>query len=278
MTLLTIPWWVSAFSAGPTFWGWLFLACLLEVPGNLLLLRSLEQTELSIYGPLSSFKPIISLLLAFVIFGEQPGLWGLAGVAIILIGTIWLTSHPRPLSQFSWRVPKKSVNIAAETNSADLRASGIRDRLLAVALTATASVFLQQGLAGATQWQVLATWCLLSWLLATILHAVLSWKLWFRRHVVKSMLQIARQSSDPRRLAERSTLFTVAVAMLVMQGCTIAIFALMPVGYALALFQTGSLANVFLGHRLFGEPHLVPRMLAALLMAIGACLILLKSM
>ncbi len=53
--------------------------------------------------------------------------------------------------------------------------------------------------------------------------------------------------------------FLVSIALLVMQGCTIALFARMNVGYALALFQIGSLVSVLFGHRLFGEAHLVRR-------------------
>src|SRR5690349_15250846 len=91
MTLLTAPWWLQTFGLGAHFWGWMLLTCLLEVPGNVLLLRSLQQTELSVFGPLSSSKPAISLALALVLFGQVPGWFGAIGVAIVVLGSVILT-------------------------------------------------------------------------------------------------------------------------------------------------------------------------------------------
>lgn len=283
MTLLMCPWWISAIRLDSVFWGWLLLTCLLEVPGNVLLLRSLQQTELSIFGPLSSFKPVVSLLLAFCLFGERPGVWGLFGVVIVLLGTLWLTSQ----------------RSASETRlSREARWAGVRDRLLAVVLTAVASVFLKQGMAGHDQAQVLGVWCLLSWLLAT---------LW--RGLAAATTARSSAASPPADVFQRSMnigggrlstslrgraakllhslreqifllrpdsrgIFIVAVAMLVMQAATISLFARMPVGYALALFQIGSLVSVIIGHRLFGEADLVRRSLAAGVMILGAIIII----
>jgi drug/metabolite transporter (DMT)-like permease len=258
MTLLTLPWWIGAWNAGSPFWFWMLTTCVLEVPGNVLLLRSLQQTELSVFGPLSSFKPVISLALAMLLFGETPSISGAVGVAIVVLGTIWLTSEP---------------SSRAEAVDAAKRRAGIRDRLLAVVLTATASVFLKQAMAGQSEVRVLAVWCLLSWLLAAMwqaLHAVL------RR-------RSGRASGAPAPLSDRlqgrqaAAVFIIAIAMLMMQACTISLFARMPVGYALALFQIGSVVSVIIGHRLFGEAHLVRRLLAASVMVAGACVIIIAG-
>lgn len=268
MTLLTVPWWIGAWTAGYAFWGWMLVTCLLEVPGNVLLLRSLQQTELSVFGPLSSFKPVISLALAMLLFGEIPSMLGAVGVGIVVLGTLWLTSEPRS---------------AAEAVSASKRRAGVRDRLLAVVLTATASVFLKQAMAGQTEMQVLAVWCMLSWLLAAGwqgVHALIG-----RRtrptHLNKlslaraSVVQLARNFRWRER--QQRAIFIVAVAMLTMQACTIGLFARMPVGYALALFQIGSLVSVIIGHRLFGEAHLVRRLAAGSIMVLGACVIIIAG-
>lgn len=273
MTLLTIPWWLSlawsgAWNAGYAFWFWMLVTCLLEVPGNVLLLRSLQQTELSIFGPLSSFKPVISLGLAMLLFGEMPSLPGAAGVGIVVLGTLWLTSESRS---------------AAETVSASKRRAGVRDRLLAVVLTATASVFLKQAMAGQTEMQVLAVWCMLSWLLAAswqAVYALLGRRTRPRRSPWSSLSHAcaAVLAGNFRwREREHRAVFIVAIAMLTMQACTIGLFARMPVGYALALFQIGSLVSVILGHRLFGEAHLVRRLAAASIMVLGACVIIIAG-
>ncbi|MCC6511486.1 MAG: hypothetical protein IT423_20470 [Pirellulaceae bacterium] len=263
MTLLTLPWWLGTFSLGTQFWSWMLLACLLEVPGNVLLLRSLRATDLSIFAPLSSAKPAISLLLACILFAELPSWPGMLGVAIILLGSLLLTVGPRDSASSPISIAQKRA--------------GVRDRLLSVLLTAMASVFLKRTLEDAGQWQVLSAWCLLSWLLAagwTISATALE----SRRRLRTSTINIASTNPVARPVAKPRPLTThvwVAVTMLVMQGCTIALFARMHVGYALALFQIGSLVGVFVGHRLFGEGDLVRRTLAALVMVAGALLIVL---
>jgi len=271
MTLLSLPGWISTLSLGLHFWSWLLLTCLLEVPGNVLLLRSLKHTELSIFGPLSSFKPVVSLLLAFLLFGQSPSGMGALGVGIVIVGSICLT--------IDGRSETKSLTAAQKH-------AGIRDRLLAVLLTAAASVFLKEALPLASPWQVLAAWCLASWLLAML------WRLGLRlmpprvalstgsdwasmdTPVATTQVTIASESPATDRHHSWQAAWITAVAMLVMQGCTISLFARMPVGYALALFQIGSLVSVWMGHRLFGEGQLVRRLLAASIMVAGACLII----
>lgn len=252
ITLMTMPWWLSSWDRSAAFWGWMILACLLEVPGNVLLLRSLRTTELSVFGPLSSFKPVISLLVAFVIFGERTSSYGLLGVLIVLIGTLWLTTEP-------------SDGAVMLTRAA--RRAGVRDRLMAVLLTAVASVFMKQALPHASQLQVVAVWCVLSYVIAWV------WKNFDQTNVVlREVFPKHGTSAIPL-----IRLIGVATAILIMQGCTIALFARMPVGYALALFQIGSLVSVVLGHRLFGEAHLVRRLLAASVMVVGAVIIVLMG-
>ncbi len=249
MTLLSVPWWIGTFWLGGLFWYWMLLTCLLEVPGNVMLLRSLRTTELSIFGPLASFKPAISLLLGFLLFAEVPTALGVVGVLVVLLGSAILTSEPRDAD-------------ASQLTQAQRRL-GVRDRLLSTVMTAMASVFLKQALEVANQWQVLSAWCLLGWLLSLLWIGL--------EHVRTGASGIAKEQATGKDL---QATFLVAVALLVMQGCTIALFARMNVGYALALFQIGSLVSVLLGHRLFGEAHLARRLIAATIMVVGAVIII----
>ncbi len=264
MALLTLPWTIGLWATGTAkeFWVWMAITCALEVPGNVLLLRSLRNTELSIFGPLSSFKPVISLGLAFVCFGERPTAFGLLGVCIVLLGTAWLTSEPR-----------EPMSLADQK----LRYKGIRDRLLAVLLTAMASVCLKQTLTTQTSWQALAAWCWISWMIAVV------WWMLVRGKKRRKAFSRSESASATIGLTElwklndwrwHYRIGATSAGMLVMQGCTIALFARMPVGYALALFQMGSLISVLLGHRLFGEGNLVRRLAASCLMIAGAVLII----
>ncbi len=279
MTLLTIPWWLQSFQLSWNFWMWLAITCALEVPGNVVLLRSLRSTELSIFGPLSSVKPAISLALAFLLFREIPGWLGIAGVVVVLIGSAILTSEPSR---------DRHATVTREQ-----RRRGIQDRLLAVLLTAIASVFLKKAMESANAWQVLSAWCMLCWVIAFAWQLVYSLHHWQQNSPQKlagqaadylpdASLPAATTTRPPHWLRatyatyqrDKAAIFMVAVGMLVMQGCTIGLFARMPVGYALALFQAGSLVSVIVGHKLLGEGHVVRRLAAATIMVIGATMII----
>jgi drug/metabolite transporter (DMT)-like permease len=269
MVLVLSPWWAHAVwqsLAGPSlhqsgdtttwlaFWGWMTLACALEMPGNLLLLRSIQRTDLSIFGPLSSYKPIVGMLLGWWILAEVPTVFGVIGTSIVLAGSLLLTDRPRN--------GKKT-----DGTKLGVRNPGVRDRLLAVALTAAGSIFLKLAMQHQDALTCLSAWSLMSWLMA------LAW--------LGSDVLVSRRSptATPRfiRIACQSRVLSIAVSMIAMQWLTIAVFQVLHVGYALALFQLGSLVSVYLGHRLFGEVDFWRRMLAASIMFVGASLIVLAG-
>lgn len=63
-------------------------------------------------------------------------------------------------------------------------------------------------------------------------------------------------------------------SVFVMQYLTLVLMSHMLVAYALALFQLGMLLQVFLGHRIFNEPHLFRRLMASLVMVLGSLIVL----
>src|SRR5258706_7941504 len=75
-------------SAG--FWGNVLLGGLLDAAGNLAMVAALRSTDLSIFGPLNAFRPILALLFGWVFLGEKPTAVGATGVAIIMMGTLVL--------------------------------------------------------------------------------------------------------------------------------------------------------------------------------------------
>ena len=269
MVLVLSPWWGRAVfnslvtpplqeqSIAPNWlalWGWMTLACALEMPGNLLLLRSIQRTDLSIFGPLSSYKPIVGMLLGWWILSEWPTLFGVIGMGIVLSGSLLLTDSSRSGDRHA------SADIG-------LRNSGVQDRLLAVALTAAGSIFLKLAMKHQEILTSLSVWSFISWLMALVWLAF------------ESLSSHSNRIATPRfiRIALQPKVFGIAASMIAMQWLTIAVFQVMHVGYALALFQLGSLVSVYLGHRLFGEANFWRRMLAASIMFIGASLIVLAG-
>jgi uncharacterized membrane protein len=59
-----------------------------------------------------------------------------------------------------------------------------------------------------------------------------------------------------------------------MQYMTMLVFAELLVAYSLALFQLSMVLHVFLGYRIFNEPHVWQRLSACLIMVIGSILVL----
>ncbi len=269
MTIALAPWWITAiasdFSAVAeqaaeshgtvAFWGWMTLACALEVPGNFLLLRSIQRTDLSIFGPLNSYKPVVGLLLGWWILSEAPTLFGVVGMAIVLVGSLLLADR------------SQCASVGTRRAYFGMNQPGVRDRLIAVALTAAGSIFLKLAMQHRDSLTSLAAWSLLSWLLA------LGWLL------AVGWLQGERSSTKINflRIALQRDLIGIAASTLAMQGLTILVFQAMNVGYALALFQLGSLVSVYLGHKLFGEVDFYYRLAAASIMFVGAVVIMLAG-
>jgi drug/metabolite transporter (DMT)-like permease len=76
--------------------GWdLFAAlCLLNIVGNFLFIHALTVGELSAVLPLFCLTPVVGLIGALVLMGEQPSIVGLAGIAVVILGTFLILREP----------------------------------------------------------------------------------------------------------------------------------------------------------------------------------------
>src|SRR3954471_14416860 len=83
--LLLVPW-TSA--AGPAFWANITIAAVLAVSGNVLLVYALRSGDLSMLGPINAYKAFVSLVLGIFLLGEVPTVSGLAGMVLILGGSV----------------------------------------------------------------------------------------------------------------------------------------------------------------------------------------------
>ena len=89
-------------------------------------------------------------------------------------------------------------------------------------------------------------------------------------------LRAGNASADAAKLLKRSSatnFLLLALTTGLMQLCTIVILGGFQVAAALALFQTSTLVSVLLGWRVFREPAIAQRLLAAAVMMSGAILI-----
>ena len=240
----------SQFTNFPTrqFWLWIAIASILDVAGNLLLVRAIGHGDMSVIGPLNSYKPLVGAALGIFVLREFPTSWGYAGIIIIVMGSWILLQRRTAASHFrNWRLNKP-----------------VYDRLMSIVFTAAASIFLKNAIQESNAAQAYVGWsvgcCVLAWI--SLLFANRPSK------PATSLAILKPQSSDLYLLTASGMSF------LVMQGTTIWLFAKMQIGYALALFQLASIIQVYLGRRFFHEDQFFRRLVASIIMTIGATLVL----
>ncbi|MBA4019089.1 MAG: hypothetical protein C0483_18125 [Pirellula sp.] len=227
------------------------LCAVLAAASNALLVQAMQLADLSVLGPINAYKAVVSLLPGIVLLGEVPTAAALAGIALIVAGSYCL-SDPR-----------------AERAAAPARESrrwgfsrGVRYRVAALLLSATEAVFLKRALGHASPGTAFAWWAVLGLAAAVLIGHLPQVRTAWRKEV--------------RNAARLPRLYlALAAATGLMQYCTLVAFAEVQVAAALALFQTSSVVSVFLGHRIFSEPHVVRRLLGSLVMVAGAMVIVL---
>ncbi len=241
-----LPFVFFAWPASQEFWWAMALSALLAVFGNALLVEALKRTELSVVGPINAYKPVVSLLPALFFLGEYPGKWALAGIALIVIGSYFVTTP-------------SGTPIGPVAFGRFFKDSGVQLRLGALILSAVEAVFLKRALLASSAHATFVFWSVLGFGVAWL------WSASLRKPMLPEVL---------RTTANRSKYVLLALMTGIMQLSTLLVMEHLQVGSALALFQTSALLSVFFGHTVFREQHLIKRLLGAAIMVSGACLII----
>jgi drug/metabolite transporter (DMT)-like permease len=254
-TLLVDPGFLRKLPGIDLWFGWfLLLSALLDTIGNLLLVKSVGAGELSIVGPINSYKPVIAIVLGVLFFDDHPSLLGGLGILAIMIGSWWLVDN--------------SGATSSQQNQANQRAVWIR--LGSITMTSTASLFLKSAISLSDSWIAFQGWAIVSAILAWIF-------LGLRQDFSRPSEGHTFPQSSPSDRARGADFIALGISLLFMQGLTIWLFSKMSVGYALALFQLSALIQVILGAKLFGEQDFQRRFLAACVMTVGAIVVLLAA-
>lgn len=235
---------VSQISSG--FWTSMGICIVLAVAGNVLLVYALRAADLSVLGPINSYKAVISLVLGIFLLGEVPSALGLTGVFLILAGSYFVADRAEGQ-------PRRNALLDFFRNP------GVQLRLGALAFSATEAVFLKRAIVHATPMITFLFWCILPLPVAAAAAGFLP------RGSAK--LELRRCGQNLR------TYLWLALTTGLMQGTTLLMFERLQVGYSLALFQLSSILNVFLGHHYFSEPHFRRRLIGSAIMVLGAMLI-----
>ena len=203
--------------------------------GNAFLIKALECGDLSVLGPINSYKPVIAMIIGIFMLKEIPTIFGLFGIILIIYGSYFIFDK-------------------GEFNFALLKRKDIQYRFLALILTATEAVFIKQVIILTDVTTSFVLWC---WFGALFSLFITNFKI--TKISKASILQI----------------FLLVFSMGVMQWSTNYVFNHMNVSYALALFQLSTIISVLFGWKFFNEKDILRKFLGSVIMICGAVMLIL---
>ena len=223
------------------FWVWCTVAGIFGATGNGFLVKALQGGDLSVLGPINSYKSVVGMIAGILLLGEIPGLWGVAGIALIVGGSYFVLD-----------------TLSEKFSPAILRRKDIRYRIWAMVLTAVEAVFIKKVILYASATTAFITWC------------------WFGALFSLALALLAGRSQSPLRIRRKdfSRYVWLVLCIGTMQYTTNYVFDRMNVGYALALFQLSTIVSIILGYKIFREQAIGRKLLGAVIMIVGSVLII----
>ena len=217
-----------------------FIAGLFCALGTVCLIKAVNIGELSVIGPINSYKSIIGLISALILLKEIPSLLAILGIFLIIFG-----------SKFIFETPNSSFSISL------FKRKDIQLRFLALVLTGIEAAILKKIILLSSVEICFIFWC----------FSGLFWSLIFTILFKKNIKITTKQ--------QLNFLLIIAFCLGLMQYSTNYVFERMNVGYALALFQLSSLITVFLGYKILQEKHFIRKLIASIIMITGSVIIIL---
>ena len=240
---LVLAWKVSWAALPWQFWAYAALGGVFGAVGNGFLVMALRKGDLSVLGPINSYKSVVGMVVGVVVLGELPSLLGVLGVAVIIFGSYFVFDTTD--EGFSWAL---------------LRNREIRYRIWAMVLTAIEAVIIKKVIHYSDTTISFIAWCWAGALFSLV-------------HVVLNRVPLR---SDIGRFAKVSWVKMVALVgcIGIMQYTTNYVLLHMNVGYALALFQLSTIVSIALGYRLFHEHGIAKKLLGSVIMIVGSVMII----
>jgi drug/metabolite transporter (DMT)-like permease len=228
------------------FWVDMGICAVLAVAGNALLVYALRASDLSVLGPINAYRAVLSLVLGVFLLGEVPTAFGLAGVLLIVAGSVVIVDRVEGQ-------PDRTAVVRL------FREPGVQFRFAAMFLSATEAVFLKRAVLLSSPVITFLFWSILGFPVAAAAIAIL--------------LRGKIADETARLVHHWRTYVWLALTTGTMQLATLLTFGALQVGYSLALFQLSTLISVFLGHRYFHERNIGRRLVGSAVMVAGAVLI-----
>jgi drug/metabolite transporter (DMT)-like permease len=230
------------------FWRDILLGGLLDAFGNLAMVAALRSTDVSVFGPLNAFRPLLALGFGWFFLGETPTWMGGLGVGITVAGAAFLLGRDDRETTAGDRGPVARVLLW---------------RVVGLSLSSLGAVFLKRAAVTGSVELTLAGWVVSG---AVVLFLVSVW----RGQLVPAEL------AGGFRLHRRWLLWHGAM-FFALQWLTILIFQRTLLAYSFVFFQLAMFFQVIVGRFVFQEPAFRRRMAACAVMAAGGALILWKG-
>jgi drug/metabolite transporter (DMT)-like permease len=249
LSVVSIPLFPKLFLSGlpAEYFFYMLICAVFAVSGNALIVKALGYSDLSLLGPINSYKPVVGMIFGIYLLNEIPGWLGLIGVILILFGSYFIIDNN--LSSNERNVVRNFIND-----------KGIQFRITALVLSAIEAVFLKKTLSYSTPLLTMVMWCFAGFVVSGI------------------SLPFFMNNKNGLKLTtvwkKKNLYFLLFTTTAAMQFTTLLIFESMQVSYALALFQTSALVSVFLGYKYFNEKNIMKRIIGSLFMIAGSVLII----
>ncbi|PRY05031.1 putative membrane protein [Pontibacter ummariensis] len=235
---------VSWHSLPSAFWLYAVADGVAGALGNFFLVRSLQKGDLSVLGPINSYKSVVSIVFGVFLLHEIPSVWGVIGMTLIVYGSYFVLGTTGV--GFSWALLKRKE---------------IQYRIWAMVLTAIEAVFVKKMILLSSTTTAFISWCWFGALFSFML--LLLYRVDFKEEIGKL------------KLADLSQFGLLILCIGTMQLTTNYAFAHMPVGYALSLFQLSTVVSILLGYRFFQETEIRKKLVGSVLMIAGSVIIIL---
>lgn len=218
----------------PEFWLYAIAGGITGAIGNCFMVLALKQGELSVLGPINSYKAIVGMIFGIFLLHEYPNIYGLLGIGLIIIGSYFILESPKALLR-----------------------KDIQYRIYALIFTAIEAVFIKK--------VIILSSIASSFIISSFLGAIFSYLI--MRILENEKLHIPTKKNSIMYIS-------TTLCFAIMTFATAYVFKYMNVGYALSLFQLSIILNVILGYKLFNEKKLIKKLLGSLIILIGSAAIL----
>ena len=254
VALVAVPWvfpnseWSAAtfsieFQSG--YWLPALPSLLCNAVANVLFLRALQLSDLSLCVPYLALTPVFAMLTGWLIVGEVPTLLGVTGVLIIGLGALVLNPGKSPSGRFQ---PIQTL----------LNEKGSLAMLGVAMLWSIAVAFDKEAVGQSSP---------LAHAMVLALSGAIILELWRRR--TPSHAFLARTRKGWRLVAVTAAVMTVGMLL------QLAAYAFIEVAYVEAIKRSmGLIGSVAVGWLFFQERNLSQRLLGVSVMAVGVCFIL----